>query len=39
VTILGEEFKDICPASGSRFANPDDEILDLIKKMIECKIK
>jgi len=33
-TILGKEFKGMCPASGRRFANPDAELLDLIKRAL-----
>ena len=38
VTILGKEFENRCPESGSRFANPDAETLGCIKKLLEYKI-
>jgi len=37
VTILGTEYKNICPASGRRFRNPDAETLDYIKSWLEYK--
>ena len=34
VTILGKEFKGICPVSGRRIVNPNAEMLELIKRAL-----
>jgi len=39
VIIYGKAFEDVCPNSGSRFANPDAETMDYIKRSLEFRVK